>query len=104
MAAPLVPNGLPSILHIRSCSSKAVRRGNLSEIDLVVERPAKEPALVEIKSGGRVDERDTGPLERLARDFPNSVPFVISRDPASKVIGGVRAVPWREGLRLLGLL
>jgi predicted AAA+ superfamily ATPase len=74
-----------------------------AEIDLIVERPGKKAAVIEIKSTERVDERDTGPLERLARDFPNSEPFVFSRDPVAKVIGAVRTVPWQEGLGLLGL-
>jgi predicted AAA+ superfamily ATPase len=81
-----------------------LRTKDQAEIDLVVERPGKEAALVEIKSRDRVDERDTGPLERLARDFPNSLPFCFSRDPVAKVIGGVRAVSWQEGLRLLDLV
>ena len=80
-----------------------LRTKDKAEVDLVVERPGKTTALVEIESTDRVDERDTGPLERLARDFPNSEAFVFSRDPAAKAIDTVRAVPWQEGLRLLDL-
>ena len=74
-----------------------------AEIDLIIERPSAPVALVEIKSSDRVDERDTKPLERLAADFPDSEAICLSRDPVAKKIGSVRALPWQEGLKELGL-
>jgi predicted AAA+ superfamily ATPase len=74
-----------------------------AEVDLIVERPGKAPVLVEIKSGDRVDERDTRGLERFLGDMPGATGICLSRDPVPKLIGNVRALPWREGLRELEL-
>jgi len=74
-----------------------------AEIDLIVERPGRPLALLEIKSSERVDERDTKPLERFLRDFPVAEAFCLSLDPRAKKIGAVHALPWQEGLRAIGL-
>ena len=73
------------------------------EIDLIVERPGLPKALVEIKSKDRVSAEDVAPLERLARDMPKSEAFCLSRDLSRKRIGSVSCLPWRDGLRELGL-
>jgi hypothetical protein len=59
--------------------------------------------LLEIKSSERVDERDTRGLERFLQAMPGTEGFCLSRDPVPKVIGNVRALPWDDGLRALGL-
>jgi predicted AAA+ superfamily ATPase len=74
-----------------------------AEIDLIVERPGRPTALVEIKSTDRVDERDTRELSRFLPDFPGAEAFCLSRDKARKRMGNVLAVPWREGLKEIGL-
>jgi uncharacterized protein len=74
-----------------------------AEIDLVVERPGASTALVEIKSTQRVDDRDTRSLERFSADIPKSEAFILSTDPKAKRIGKVKAFPWQQGLRELGL-
>ncbi|MBI3985763.1 MAG: ATP-binding protein [Lentisphaerae bacterium] len=74
-----------------------------AEADLVVERPGKEPSLLEIKSGDRVDDRATRSLEHFLRDMPGAEGFCLSRDPVPKRIGNVLALPWNDGLRELGL-
>lgn len=74
-----------------------------AEVDIVVERPGKEPALLEIKSGDHVDERDTRGIERFLRDMPKAEGICLSRDPVQKQIGNVRALPWNDGLLELGL-
>lgn len=74
-----------------------------AEIDLIVERPGGRTALVEIKSGDRVDERDVRELSRFLPDFPGAEAFCLSRDKARKRIGDVLAVPWQEGLSELDL-
>lgn len=74
-----------------------------AEIDLVIERPGLPPALVEIKSSERVDERSTRTLERFAKDFGGAEAFCLSRDPVAKKIGSVRALPWDQGLKEMGL-
>jgi len=74
-----------------------------AEIDLVVERPGASTALVEIKSTPRVDDRDTKSLERFAADMPKSEAFILSTDPMAKRIGKVKAFPWQQGLKEIGL-
>ncbi len=74
-----------------------------AEVDLVIERPGRAPALVEIKSGERVDARDTRVLEPFLHDLPGAEGFCFSRDPIVKQIDNVRALPWSDGLRELGL-
>jgi predicted AAA+ superfamily ATPase len=74
-----------------------------AEIDLIVERPGAPVALLEIKSSERIDERDTKSLERLAADIPDAEAFCLSRDPVSRRIGSVTALPWQQGLTELGV-
>jgi predicted AAA+ superfamily ATPase len=74
-----------------------------AEIDLIVERPGRPPALVEIKSTDRVEARHVRDLQRFLPDFPGALPLCLSRDPLRRQIGDVLAVPWQEGLSELGL-
>jgi predicted AAA+ superfamily ATPase len=74
-----------------------------AEIDLIVERPGRATALVEIKSSDRIDDRDTRSLERFAAAMPRTQAFCLSRDRAAKKIGSIYALPWQQGLRELGL-
>ena len=74
-----------------------------AEIDLVVERPGSSTALVEIKSTPQVDDRDIRSLERFAADILKSEAFILSTDPMAKRIGRVKAFPWQQGLKELGL-
>lgn len=74
-----------------------------AEIDLIVERPGRPPALVEIKSTDRVEARHIRDLQRFLPDFPNATALCLSRDPLRRQIGDVLALPWQEGLAELGL-
>jgi len=80
-----------------------LRTGAGAEMDLVIERPGKPTALIEIKSTDRVRERDARALARFTGDFPDPLALLISRDPERLRIGSVLALPWREALRELGL-
>lgn len=71
------------------------------EIDLVVDRPNRPPALVEIKSTTVVTTDDVRALELFEGDFPNADLFVFSRDPKVQKFGRVTALPWQEGLKEL---
>ncbi len=73
------------------------------EIDLIVERPGRKRALVEIKSTERVGPEDVRALKRLAPDIPNAEAFCLSLDPMPKKIEGVSCLPWERGLAELGL-
>ncbi|MBI2339832.1 MAG: DUF4143 domain-containing protein [Deltaproteobacteria bacterium] len=74
-----------------------------AEIDLIIERPGMPVVLVEIKSSGNVDERDTRTVERFLKDFKKGEGYCWSLDPIAKKIGSVRALHWREGLKEVGL-
>ena len=74
-----------------------------AEIDLVIERPGMPKALVEISSGDRINDRDTGALDRFIPDFAPAEAFCLSRDPHEKKIGPVWCLPWRAGIERLGL-
>jgi hypothetical protein len=58
---------------------------------------------VEIKSAQRVDDRNARSLERFVADIPKSEAFIPSTDPKAKRIGKVKAFPWQQGLKELGL-
>ena len=80
-----------------------LRTKDNAEIDLIIERPGLPPALIEIKSKKRVDERDTKTLEHFLNDFDHATAYVFSNDPHKKKIGNVLALPWSEGMREIGL-
>lgn len=73
-----------------------------AEIDLVIDRPGRPLALVEIKSKNRVDERDTASLNRFMKSFDKAEAFLLSNDPLIKKTGGTLCLPWKEGLKEIG--
>jgi uncharacterized protein len=73
------------------------------EVDLVLERPGKGVALVEIKSAERVQPEMTKHLESFQAELPRAEAFLLSLDPVPQKIGTVTCLPWKEGLNMLGL-
>jgi len=70
------------------------------EVDFVVERPGKPYALIEVKSKDQVTEEDTKALARIAKDFPfDCEAYVVSKDTAEKMMGGVRCLNYKTALR-----
>ncbi len=74
------------------------------EIDLVIERPGRPRALIEIKSTDRISPEDVRALHHLSKDIPNSECFCLSRDPNPSILHEVRCLPWKQGLLELGLV
>lgn len=74
-----------------------------AEIDLIIERPGKPCALIEIKSKKQVDERDVKTLENFLKDFGSAEAYLFSNDPDEKKIGNVFALPWEKGTAKIGL-
>jgi predicted AAA+ superfamily ATPase len=72
-----------------------------AEIDLIVDRPGRKLALIEIKSCEEVRPEHVAPLEKLARDIPESESFCLSLEKTAKTIGKVACLHWQEGLRRL---
>ncbi len=80
-----------------------LRTGSGAEIDLVIERPGKPVALIEIKSTQNVQARDVRGIVRFVGDFESPVALCISRDQTRMRINGVLCVHWRDALYELGL-
>jgi predicted AAA+ superfamily ATPase len=64
------------------------------EIDLVIERPGRPLALVEIKSTECVREDHLSSLDNFQKDFPDAELFLLSRDPHAKQFGRIHTLPW----------
>lgn len=75
-----------------------------AEIDLIVERPDRTTALVEIKSSDVIDERGVKSLLHFAGDFPKAELYCVSRVKRAQKIGKAWVLNWKEGLRELGLM
>ena len=71
------------------------------EIDLVLRRPGRPLALVEIKSTDAIRVEHAASLLAFQDDFPEADLFLFSRDPRSQRMGRVRAMHWEEGLMAL---
>jgi uncharacterized protein len=69
------------------------------EIDLIIQRPGKPLALVEIKSTTQVHLDHAKALNTLGVDIdPKAERFLLSRDPLSQDLGGSQALYWIDGL------
>jgi uncharacterized protein len=68
------------------------------EIDVVIVRPGKNLALVEIKSTKEVTEEDFYTLRKFEKDFPTADFFVLSQDTTPQKFGNIRALEWRQGI------
>ncbi|OGR87032.1 MAG: hypothetical protein A3J74_03090 [Elusimicrobia bacterium RIFCSPHIGHO2_02_FULL_57_9] len=72
------------------------------EIDLVIERPGMAPALVEIKSAPRIDERHIRSLKHFAKDFPKSDLICAAQVPLAQNMDGVQVLPWKDAFQSIG--
>lgn len=69
-----------------------------AEVDLVLDRPRRR-IFVEIKSSERVDPVRLGRFARLVEADPTATGYYLSRDPHPQERGGIRCLPWRDGIR-----
>ena len=76
--------------HLRSRDGVAV--------DLVLDRPGRPTALVQITGAEQVREEHGKSLRAFQDDFPDAELFLLSRDPRPRRMGRIRALPWEEGL------
>ena len=70
-------------------------------MDLVIQRPGRPLALVEIKSTDHVREEHVTSLAAFQKDFPEAECMLLSRDPYPKRFGGIQALPWGVGVTSL---
>jgi uncharacterized protein len=82
----------------RDYSYSFFRTAGDQEIDLIIDRPGRKRALIEIKSTTCLREQDITSLQRLSGDIRNSELFCLSRDPQAKQFDKLLALPWREGI------
>lgn len=68
------------------------------EIDLVITRPGKPLALIEIKSSKTAKSEHVSVLEQFLGDFPDAEFFLWSQDPKKQRFGKILALPWWEGI------
>ena len=68
------------------------------EIDLVIKRPGRPLALVEIKSTREVREDHAAALRGFLPDFPDADFYLLSQDPRPQRMGRIQALPWELGL------
>lgn len=80
------------------------RTSDGAEIDLIVERPGKPLALIEIKSATNPSDDSVDHLIRLREDFGDCECFCLSNIAIPRVFRDVRFVNWRAGLRELGFV
>ncbi len=75
-----------------------LRTLNDNEIDLIIERPGKKKALIEIKSSREVNESMLRHFIKLSNEFDNAESYCLSNDPYAKKFQHVLALPWQTGL------
>ncbi len=70
-------------------------------VDLIIERPGKPVALVEIKSTTQIQEKHLNGLLALKPSFPSAEFFCLSQDTNIQDMEGIMTYPWREGLKII---
>lgn len=68
------------------------------EVDLIVKRPGKPLALIEIKSTREVTADDFAVLEHFGPEFPEAELFLWSQDKTPQKKGRINALHWRDGV------
>lgn len=71
------------------------------EIDLIVERPSKPLACVEIKSTDQLSADKLKKLKSFDEVFPDAEFFCVSRDPRRQKHGRILALHWQEALEAI---
>jgi hypothetical protein len=72
------------------------------DVDLEIGRPDASTPLVEIKSVGKVSDKQLRYLATLCDEYPEFEAFCRCRDLVPRQGGKVGVLPWNEGIRELG--
>lgn len=78
-----------------------LRTEDQAKVDLVIERPGKPLALVEIKSKQQVHKEDLRHLLNFSAEFPDAQAYCLSQDPLARSIEGVTLMDWTEGIKVI---
>lgn len=76
-----------------------LRTQNNLEIDLILEKPRGAPILIEIKSTNRIVDDHIQSLKKISSTLSHSEKYLLSNDPLTKEIHGIRCLPWQDGLQ-----
>ncbi len=68
------------------------------ELDLIVTRPGKTRAIVEIKSTEEISGHKLHPMEAFRDEFPDDDFYCLSRTRQAKKYGSVKALHWTKGI------
>ena len=85
-----------NIYHRKNCKLYYYRTLEDQEIDLVIQRPDKTLALVEIKSTKNLAHEDALKLSRYQSHFKKSECFILSQDSQRKKIDQVSCLPYQD--------
>lgn len=92
-----------SVYHHNDWQFSYFESGDGVEIDLVIERPGKPLALIEIKSSFSLKQEQTKTLNRISQEIEGSVAYCLSNDRDRKKYDNVLCLHWKEGMKELGL-
>jgi predicted AAA+ superfamily ATPase len=71
------------------------------EIDLIIERPGKPLALIEIKSATHIDEQDLNKLQKIKSDLAPCELMIFSNEPRTRHLETGTIYPWKKGIEHL---
>lgn len=77
-----------------------------AEIDLIIDRPGKNKALIEIKSSNKLltlQDEKLKSFAALVNIFKNKDAYVLSQNTESRIVEGIYFMHWKAGLDHLGL-
>lgn len=74
------------------------------EIDLVIERPAKGPLLIEFKSSERVKNQELSPLIAVVQEIRGAKGICVCREKRERIVEGITVCPWSDLLAYLNSL
>lgn len=69
------------------------------EVDLIIERPGRPLAIVEIKSTTQIQQRHLSSLVAMKTTFPEAEFFCLSQDSNAQDFAGILACDWKDGLK-----
>lgn len=81
-----------------------LQTNNGLEIDVVIERPGKPTAFVEIKSTDNLTVSELTSLKSLKNDYPKHQYFCLSNDKNSNEFEKIKILHWKKGLEELGFV
>lgn len=73
------------------------------EIDLIIERPGLPKAFIEIKSTDKIQNENFQGLKKILKTQSKHEAYILSNDKKEFIRDGLVYLPWKKGLKQLGL-